>query len=261
MKYSLSLIVAILLSAVIQPVKLWAEPADGEPSQSFWKDKFKKVKNAVVPWAKTVGNVTKNEFKRAVATAEREKAKANKKPVPATGKSSKPAPFWETAGRGGPVEKAGRGGGVKKAIAGDTCSPICSRVDKCGLWNYDSCMDQCKSNDDDPSENMAQAKWSCQKLASEMGIRERVGPGSASRSGSGEWSCRAVGAYVNSDGSGSPDYSSPQNVDVTKWGRTHDVAYKAAIDDCMDMLNLSANSTLSPGSLVTSECQILRCSR
>jgi hypothetical protein len=83
---------------------------------------------------------------------------------------------------------------------------------------------------------------------------------SGSDSSSGQWRCRAVGTYVpgNSDG---PDYSDPQNVDVTEWGNTRDAAGFAAIDTCSGMLNLSANATLKPGSLVTRYCEVIQCSQ
>jgi hypothetical protein len=83
---------------------------------------------------------------------------------------------------------------------------------------------------------------------------------SGSRSGSGEWSCRAVGTYAP-PGSSGPDYSDPQNVDVTKWGRTRDEAGFAAIDACSDLLSLSANTSVSPGSLVLESCRVIKCSR
>lgn len=81
-----------------------------------------------------------------------------------------------------------------------------------------------------------------------------------SRSGSSEWSCRAVGSYAP-PGSSGPDYSDPQNVDVTKWGSTRDEAGIAAIDACSDLLNLSANATITPGSLVLESCKVIQCSR
>jgi hypothetical protein len=83
-----------------------------------------------------------------------------------------------------------------------------------------------------------------------------------SHSRSSEWSCRAVGSYAppSSDGAG-PDYSDPRNVDVTKWGGTRDEAGIAAIDACSGLLELSANATISPGSLVLESCRVLRCSR
>jgi hypothetical protein len=84
---------------------------------------------------------------------------------------------------------------------------------------------------------------------------------SGSDSGSGEWHCRAVGTYVRGSYGSGPDYSDPQNVDITKWGRTRDEAGIAAIDACSDLLHLSANPTLSPGSLVTEECTAITCSR
>jgi Putative metallopeptidase len=84
--------------------------------------------------------------------------------------------------------------------------------------------------------------------------------GSRSSSGSGQWRCRAVGTYVPA-GSDGPDYSDPQNVDVTEWGNSHYDAGSAALDTCSGLLNLSANSTLSPGSLVTQYCEVIQCSQ
>jgi hypothetical protein len=84
---------------------------------------------------------------------------------------------------------------------------------------------------------------------------------SGSDSGSGQWSCRAVGSYAPPGYDGGPDYSDAQNVDVTKWGRTRDEAGIAAIDDCSGMLNLSANTAIRPGSLVLQYCKVISCSR
>jgi hypothetical protein len=84
---------------------------------------------------------------------------------------------------------------------------------------------------------------------------------SGSGSSSSEWSCRAVGSYAPPSSTGGPDYSDTQNVDVTKWGRTRDEAGFAALDACSGLLNLSANPTLSPGSLVLESCRVLTCSR
>lgn len=67
--------------------------------------------------------------------------------------------------------------------------------------------------------------------------------------------------YAPPSSSGGPDYSDAQNVDITKWGRTRDEAGIAAIDACSDLLYLSANATISPGSLVLEECRVLKCSR
>lgn len=95
---------------------------------------------------------------------------------------------------------------------------------------------------------------------SPIGPRARPTAPAPSR-GSSEWSCRAVGTYAPSSSTGGPDYSDKQNVDVTKWGPTRDAAGIAAIDACSGMLHLSANPTLSPGSLVLEECRVIRCSR
>ena len=93
------------------------------------------------------------------------------------------------------------------------------------------------------------------------GGRGGNGGGGSSDTGTGEWSCRAVGSYAPPSSSGGPDYSDARNVDVTKWGKTRDGAGIAAIDACSGLLNLSANSTLSPGSLVLEYCKVISCSR
>ena len=83
---------------------------------------------------------------------------------------------------------------------------------------------------------------------------------SSGSSGSGKWSCRAVGTWVPPSSSG-PDYSNPFNVDVTKYGETSDAAGIAAIDACSAMLSLEANAFVRPGSLVLDYCKVIRCSR
>ena len=96
--------------------------------------------------------------------------------------------------------------------------------------------------------------------ADDPGYEDQSQP-SSEDSGSGEWSCRAVGSYAPPSDTGGPDYSSTRNVDITKWGATRDEAGIAAIDACSDLLHLSANSTLSPGSLVIDACRAISCSR
>jgi hypothetical protein len=95
---------------------------------------------------------------------------------------------------------------------------------------------------------------------SNSGNPRNTNAGSQSSSGS-EWSCRAVGSYAPPSSNGGPDYSDSKNVDVTKWGRSRDEAGIAAIDACSDLLSLSANTTLSPGSLVLESCRVIKCSR
>lgn len=82
-----------------------------------------------------------------------------------------------------------------------------------------------------------------------------------SRSGAGQWQCRAVGTYVRGGSDGSPDYSDPQNVDVTKWGNTRDEAGGEALNTCSGMVSISSNSTIYPGSLVTQYCEVIQCSQ
>lgn len=84
---------------------------------------------------------------------------------------------------------------------------------------------------------------------------------SRSGSGSGQWSCRAVGTYAPAGSDGRPDYSDSQKVDVTEWGRTQKEAGMAALKSCSGMLHLSTNSEIYPGSLVLDGCDVLTCSR
>jgi Putative metallopeptidase len=87
-----------------------------------------------------------------------------------------------------------------------------------------------------------------------------AGNGTSSSGSGSEWSCRAVASYAP-QGSSGPDYSDPQNIDMTKWGRTRDEAGLAALDACADTLAVAANSAVSPGSLVLEYCKVLSCSR
>jgi hypothetical protein len=137
----------------------------------------------------------------------------------------------------------------------DACSAICGREDECNLWSYDGCIKACSPKDRDSSKYMARAKMSCQQLAVETGFAKEF-----SGSGSGQWSCRAVGSYVHGS-NGAPDYSSPSNVDVTKYGRTRDLAGSAALKACSGIMSLETNPSTSPGSLTTDYCKVLRCSR
>jgi hypothetical protein len=84
---------------------------------------------------------------------------------------------------------------------------------------------------------------------------------SSGSSGSGKWSCRAVGSYAPPRSSGGPDYSNTLNEDVTQYGETRDAAGKAAIDACAGLLRIDANPILRPGSLVLDYCKVIRCSR
>lgn len=77
---------------------------------------------------------------------------------------------------------------------------------------------------------------------------------------SGQWLCRAVGSYVPS-GSDGPDYSSPQNVDASKVGRSRDEAGRAALDACSGMLSISTNISIYPNALVTNYCRVISCSQ
>jgi hypothetical protein len=113
-----------------------------------------------------------------------------------------------------------------------------------------------EDDDDDDDEASASANGSDRG----RDPRSRGGRNSGN-SGSGEWSCRAVGSYAPPGYGGGPDYSDARNVDVTKWGKTRDEAGIAAIDACSGLLNLSANTAISPGSLVLQYCRVLGCSR
>lgn len=87
------------------------------------------------------------------------------------------------------------------------------------------------------------------------------GYGNGNRGGSSsQWLCRAVGSYVPS-GSDGPDYSSPQNVDASKVGRTRDEAGIAALDACSGMLSISTNISIYPNALVTNYCRVISCSQ
>jgi hypothetical protein len=137
----------------------------------------------------------------------------------------------------------------------DACAAICGREDECNLWSYDNCMKVCSPNDKDSSKYMARSKMSCQQLAVETGFAKEF-----SGSGSGQWSCRAVGSYVHAS-NGAPDYSSPSNIDITKYGRTRDLAGFSALKECSGMMSLETNQSVRPGSLVTDYCKVIRCSR
>jgi hypothetical protein len=117
-------------------------------------------------------------------------------------------------------------------------------------------MKWCASHEGDPSKNMAESKLSCEKLAVASGFAKEFTSGSST----GQWSCRVVGTYVPAS-NGSPDYSSPVNVDITKYGRTRDLAANAALNDCSGMMNLETNIWFHPGALTTDFCKVLRCSR
>lgn len=82
-------------------------------------------------------------------------------------------------------------------------------------------------------------------------------PGS---SGSGQWHCRAVGTYAppSSYGRG-PDYSRPQNADVTWYGETPDAAGIEAIRLCGSLL--TTKLVVMPDSVVLDQCKVIRCSR
>jgi PDZ domain len=137
----------------------------------------------------------------------------------------------------------------------DVCAAICRREDECNLWSYDGCMKACSPNDRDAAKYPARAKMSCHQLAVETGFAKEY-----SGSGSGQWSCRAVGTFVHAY-NGAPDYSSPSNIDVTKYARTRDLAGLAALNECSGMMSLETNQAVRPGSLTTDFCKIIRCSR
>jgi len=166
--------------------------------------------------------------------------------------STRPLSPWN---RNDDSESSDRHGDRYARGNGDVCAAICGRMDECNLWSYGNCLKSCSPNDKDSSRYMARSRMSCQQLAVETGFaREFTG------SGSGRWSCRAVGTYVHAS-NGAPDYSSPSNVDVTKYARTRDLAASAALKDCSGMMSLETNQSIRPGSLETDFCKVLRCSR
>lgn len=181
-------------------------------------------------------------------------------PAPAPSRSGDTAPRNSSTRRRAPSnphddESSDSDGDRYARGNGNPCAAICSREDKCNLWSYDGCMKACHPNDKDSSKYMAQSKLSCQQLAVETGFAKEF-----TGSGSGQWSCRAVGTFVHAS-NGAPDYSSPSNIDVTEYGRTRDLAGFAALKACSGMMSLETNQWTTPGSLTTDYCKIIRCSR
>jgi hypothetical protein len=83
---------------------------------------------------------------------------------------------------------------------------------------------------------------------------------SSGSSGSGKWHCRAVGTYAPPSMYGpGPDYSRPQNADVTWDGETPDAAGREAINLCESVL--TTKLVVMPDSLVLDHCKVIRCSR
>lgn len=83
---------------------------------------------------------------------------------------------------------------------------------------------------------------------------------SSGSSNSGQWHCRAVGTYAPPSTYGrGPDYSRPQNADVTWYGETPDAAGREAINLCESLL--TTKLLVMPGSLVLDHCKVIRCSR
>jgi hypothetical protein len=83
---------------------------------------------------------------------------------------------------------------------------------------------------------------------------------SSGSSDSGQWHCRAVGTYAPPSMYGpGPDYSRPQNVDVSWYGETPVAAGIEAIRLCGSLL--TTKLIVMPDSLVLDQCKVIRCSR